>query len=516
MPTTETCTGHTPPGGAGIPWGECSGLAGQEIRTDILVVGSGPGGAMTATLLAENGQAVIMLEEGAWTSQESCIPFSRAEMIYKYRHGGLTAAMGSPPLAYVEGCCAGGGSEINSGLYHRSPPETLWRWSRENGVRHLTPETMEPHFAAVEQDIGVMLHPGTPPLNSLKLALGAKNLGWHAMEVPRWYSYLPIPVGSEKTAERPFLEQRNTMTRTLIPRFLRAGGTLLVRFRVEGVRFWNHAWEVTAVPTCSVPRPARKTFFARHLFLAAGAIGTPALLQRNKLAPLAGGRLATHPTLKVTARFPEQVNLPHTGVGVHQVKEFSPRMGFGCAVSSAPHLAISLLDHPRYLPLVEGQSEHLAVYYVMVRGEGRVVTHSSLRHPLPLWHMPETAWRDLAAGLRHLARLLFAAGADTLWPQVAGMEPLRHAGHLSRLPNKLPARNTRLMTIHLMGSCPMGEVGSDAVTDSFGRVHGQKNLYVCDASLLCDAPGVNPQGSVMALARRNVIHFLEQKQDKNK
>ena len=42
----------------------------------------------------------------------------------------------------------------------------------------------------------------------------------------------------------------------------------------------------------------------------------------------------------------------------------------------------------------------------------------------------------------------------------------------------------------------------------FGRVHGFKNLYVADASLLCTAPGVNPQGSVMAFARRNVMRFL--------
>ncbi len=54
----------------------------------------------------------------------------------------------------------------------------------------------------------------------------------------------------------------------------------------------------------------------------------------------------------------------------------------------------------------------------------------------------------------------------------------------------------------------MGEDRSKCATDSFGRVHGFKNLYVSDASLLCTAPGVNPQGSIMALARRNVMKFL--------
>jgi choline dehydrogenase-like flavoprotein len=79
---------------------------------------------------------------------------------------------------------------------------------------------------------------------------------------------------------------------------------------------------------------------------------------------------------------------------------------------------------------------------------------------------------------------------------------------LSRLPNILPQGRGNLMTIHLFSSCPMGEDRTRCAVDSFGRVHGFKNLFIADASLLCTAPGVNPQGSVMALARRNALHFL--------
>jgi choline dehydrogenase-like flavoprotein len=68
---------------------------------------------------------------------------------------------------------------------------------------------------------------------------------------------------------------------------------------------------------------------------------------------------------------------------------------------------------------------------------------------------------------------------------------------------------SNLMTIHLFSSCPMGENKSKCAADSFGRVHGFKNLFVADASLLCSAPGVNPQGSIMAFARRNALHFLK-------
>ena len=72
----------------------------------------------------------------------------------------------------------------------------------------------------------------------------------------------------------------------------------------------------------------------------------------------------------------------------------------------------------------------------------------------------------------------------------------------------LPAGISGLMTIHLFSSCPMGENRSKCAVDSFGRVHSVANLHVNDASILCGAPGVNPQGTIMALARRNVLRFL--------
>ena len=58
-------------------------------------------------------------------------------------------------------------------------------------------------------------------------------------------------------------------------------------------------------------------------------------------------------------------------------------------------------------------------------------------------------------------------------------------------------------------SCPMGEREDKCPLDSWGRVRNYANLRVNDASMLPDSPGVNPQGSVVALARRNVLRFLE-------
>ena len=116
---------------------------------------------------------------------------------------------------------------------------------------------------------------------------------------------------------------------------------------------------------------------------------------------------------------------------------------------------------------------------------------------------------SLSLGLRRLARVLFAAGAVELYPSIAGMPPLRSEDDLSRIPAELPAHRTSLMTVHLFSSCPMGENRRLCATDSFGRVHEAPDLYLNDASLLCTAPGVNPQETIMALARRNTLRYLE-------
>jgi choline dehydrogenase-like flavoprotein len=65
-----------------------------------------------------------------------------------------------------------------------------------------------------------------------------------------------------------------------------------------------------------------------------------------------------------------------------------------------------------------------------------------------------------------------------------------------------------VMTIHVFSSIRMGE-RPDAGADSFGWVRQLPNVIVNDASLLPDAPGVNPQGTIMAIADRNCDHFLD-------
>jgi choline dehydrogenase-like flavoprotein len=298
------------------------------------------------------------------------------------------------------------------------------------------------------------------------------------------------------------------MTQTLTPRALRAGARLLAQTRVHRLRRRERGW-LLELETGGPGAGVRHTLAADKVILACGAIQTPALLQRSGLAPLAGRSLHMHPTVKVVARFAEEVNAPGMGVPVHQVKEFAPRFSFGCSISAPPHLALAMLDHPEFAAAAREEWRHCAIYYAMIGGgAGSVRALPIFRDPLVRYRLAEQDMTDLAEGLRLLCRCLFAGGARVLYPGLAGSRPLRQLADVDSLPGILPARRTSLMTIHLFSSCPMGENRQRCVTDSFGRVHGASNLWIADGSLLPGPPGVNPQGSILAITRRNAFHFL--------
>jgi choline dehydrogenase-like flavoprotein len=467
------------------------------LRCAIAVVGSGPGGAITACLLAEAGRDVLLIEEGPFYPLESCPPFSKEEMLRKYRNGGQTVAMGANKVAYVEGCCVGGGSEINSGLYHRTPPEILELWRCRYKVSALTEPDLRPHFEACEREVSVSFLPGAAPAASLKLHEGAAKLGWKSLEAPRWFRYgaADAPGGG-----------RQSMTRTFVPRLLRAGGKLLAQTRIQRLRQQAGKWLLQG----SHAAAGALRIEAETVFLCGGAVQTPALLRRSGITRNIGNALQVHPTVKIVARFPDTVSAADMGVPVHQVREFAPRLSFGCSISSPPYLALGMIDHPAWASEVHRAWTCMASYYAMLAGQGRGTVRPlpRFRDPLVRYQLSEQDRRHLAEGLGKLAELLFAAGALALYPGLVRGPRLVSRDDLRQLPEMLPNGLAGLMTIHLFSSCPMGEDQHQCATDSFGRVHGFDNLFVNDASLLCTAPGVNPQGSIMALARRNTLHFL--------
>lgn len=466
-----------------------------------IVIGSGPGGAITGCMLAEAGKDVLVLEEGGYFDLHDIEAFSIDEMKHKYRNGGLTLAFGKIKINYVEGKCVGGGSEVNSGLYHRTPKDVLAAWREDFQLKDADEESLEPFFQQCERDVAISYNPGILSKASLKLAEGAAKKGWSQQEVPRWFSY-----SGKLDADGQAEGVKMSMTQTYLPRMMKAGGRLMPLTKVLKI-----SGSGTQQVILCEHQGQRFELTCRFCFVCAGAVHTPQILQKSGLGKHIGERFLLHPTIKVTAQFKEEVNREGMGVPVHQVKEFAPRFSFGCSISTPPYLAMALTDHPASAAKVNTDWKKMAIYYAMTNaaGKGAVKPLPFYKDPLVQYGITEPEMQNLAEGLKKLCELLFAAGAEILYPSIAGSSPLRSMEDVDKLPLSIPAASSNLMTIHLFSSCPMGENRKLCATDSYGKLHDVEGVYINDASLLPTALGVNPQGSIMAFALRNINHFIK-------
>jgi choline dehydrogenase-like flavoprotein len=468
------------------------------LQTDVLIIGSGAGGAVTAARLAAAGRTVIVVEEGPWIDPDAIEPFSLDEMVAKYRHHGLAAALGNPAIAYAEGRCVGGSTEINSGLYHRLPDHLADEWQTTYAIDDFSPQVLNRYADQIESELTVSTVPGAPPPSSAALERGASKLGWRNVEFARVFSYDAEGRGTKQT-----------MSRTMLPWARAAGAEIVPDCRVlRLVRQGDRA----VGARCRRRHPGggieRLDITADHVFVCGGAVQTPALLQRSGYRRGVGTGLKLHPTIKIAARFDHPFD--HGDVPMHRITEFSPNLTIGGSASRRGHVAMALSDAGVPFDEALADWENVSVYYAAIRseGSGRILAVPGMRAPLVTYALTDGDVSRLARGLVHLGELLLAAGATELYPSVLGGPVVRRLDELGAWWTSVTRSSANLMTVHLTSSMRMGEDRRRAATDSFGRLHGVRNLWVNDGSLLPDAPGVNPQATIMAIAARNCDRFL--------
>ncbi len=469
----------------------------------IAIVGSGPGGMTAMRKMMDCGFDICLFEKGPYIpQQDGSLPYSVAEMDAKYNNQGVTVAFGRANVNYVEGSCLGGGSEVNAGLYHRTPPKILEKWREELGIDFAEPIQLEEHFKASEDLLNVGKMPFTAPPASLKIRDGARALGWDCVEAPRWYKYL------SDVDKGIFSGIRQSMTEVVLPLDKKQNVTMLHDTNVD--RLVETACGKVEVEFHNRITMRKNIREFEAVFVSCGAIGTPHLLKKSRIGPkYVGQNLKLHTTVKATARFNEKVNGLGAGIPVHQIKHFAPEFTIGGAISNLPFLAAGLSDNGINPLDLEKNWQYYASYYsAITKGTGRVHCLPFAKQPLVTFDIGNDGLKTLSKALKHLCQLLFAAGAVEVFPSVRGARSLISLDDIKDIPNVLNAKKTSLMTIHLMGTSPMG-VTERSCLDLNGRLKGTRNVYVADASMIPTALGVNPQGTIMALASFVASNFCK-------
>ena len=477
---------------------------------EALVIGSGAGGAITALELAKAGMNVVVLEEGDRVGLDRYGANATVAMPLMYRHRGMTPIMGRAPIGYVEGCVVGGSTEINSGFWHRTPHETILRWCSQFGLQDASIDSLAAHFTEIEHSLGVGTSVGPWPASTRLFAEGAEAMGWSAQEVPR----AAIDCGHTNACAYGCPKgAKQGVSRNLLPAAEKAGARLFPRCRAK-LLLRKRGRVVAVLAELRHPEGGESLvrIEADHVFVCAGATETPTLLRRSGMRLHVGDSFRIHPMLKVIACFPDPVDAVSSVLPLIQVKEFAPEVTIGGGFFTLGHMAMALSDNWLQLRGHVDQYRNMATYYVAVRGTGRGSVRTSFFDERPQLHydLSEEDVINMSKGFARLCMLLLAAGAVEIYPGVVGLSPISSELAAVRwLDEPLPWKDLSLTTVHAFSSCPIGERRDRVVADSFGRLFDHENLYINDASMLPDSPGVNPQGSVMAFARRNVLHFLD-------
>ena len=197
-----------------------------RLTADVLVVGSGAGGAPTAAILAEAGFDVVVLEEGPLVRQGDVTPFSLEQMDRQYRgrrrHRGHRPARRSPtPRAAAR--AAAPRSTAGSTADRRRRSSTAG--ARTAALVDFDSDELYRICDEVEQVLSVQTVPGDQTAASEALRRGAAALGWRHDEIPRWMDY---PAGSDARSGR-----RRSMTETYLPQAEAAGARVLTGYRVD-------------------------------------------------------------------------------------------------------------------------------------------------------------------------------------------------------------------------------------------------------------------------------------------
>ena len=102
------------------------------IITDVLIIGSGPGGSISGYEIKKNTELKVLILEGGKSKSDLMTPYSSQEMDETYYKSGLSACFGKGNLVFATAETLGGGSEINSGFFLDLPNKIFSKWKKKN------------------------------------------------------------------------------------------------------------------------------------------------------------------------------------------------------------------------------------------------------------------------------------------------------------------------------------------------------------------------------------------------
>ena len=486
---------------------------------DVVIVGSGAGGGVAASVLAKAGLDVVVLERGPYKSERDFTHYQddADRDLYDVR---ATSDLG---LSILSGRCVGGGTVVNYSTALRLPDQVREEWDRETGFQKVfSGRDFTESLDAVSERIGVTTRSSRPAkrdrvIEGAGAAIG--GLGWDVGVLARNVRDCPqdercgfCNFGCRQGAKQSSL-------RTWLEDATQSGARLVAECEVDRVILENGRAVAVRGAVSTEGERVPLTVFAKSVIVACGAPYTPVLLARSGIrSPALGENLRLHPVTGVWGLFPDEDVSPWGGVMQARIgrdlADLDAR-GYGVRIESAA-------VHPAEIAVLQGwggaydyknvlrNARHWVPLAVLLRDRSRG------RVRVPRWGPVSYAYelgavdlRHVRRGIEHAASALAHAGAEEIrtatsrpivWRPASG-EKL--ASFLARVDaHGYGANQATYGSFHPSGTAAMGSDPKRSVCDETNQVHGVPGLYVMDASCFPTPSGVNPMVTIEAIAHR--------------
>jgi acetylornithine/succinyldiaminopimelate/putrescine aminotransferase/choline dehydrogenase-like flavoprotein len=478
-------------------------------RADVVVVGSGPGGAFVAQRLAERGKSVILVEAGPVVKSGE---FSRdlGEALSKYYwEGGLRAGRGNVMSPSLQGRVLGGTSVFNSAICLRFPDWQGRRWNEEFGIDTMMPENFDSYQEDAERIMGLEeTHDAIFGRRNALFRDGGNAMGFDPTPIMRNVTGCQ---GSGYCLFGCNNAAKNSTDRCAIPAFVENGGRVYTSVQVETVTMYGKRAAgvegfVVHPDTGAKSHPVR--IQAKMVVMAPGAFHTPIILKRSGVDhPMLGENLRMHPGEILAGQYAEEIN-PWEGAtqGYHITKFLQEGIKMEVAWTAPAIFAAlfrgiggQLLDQVR-------DYKHIATWDAWTNGDDSIGRVRALPGGRPdiQWDLGYGDIRRLQEGGAKLAEMFLATGAYRVFTPFPGEHAVLYStDDIDRLRRaEFKASQMTTGSNHIFGTAAMGADPKRHPCNPDGSFRGVEGLYVADTGVFPTSPGVNPMQPIMAFARK--------------
>lgn len=530
----------------------------SQLRSDydVIVVGSGYGGAVMAARLAP-GRRLAVLERGKeW--QPADFPSALTGALGEFRSGtkplGLFDYRLGSTVDVLTGNGLGGTSLINANVVIAPDRDIFGRWPSAIQTDYAS-GTMDVYEARVRQMLAVdaivegdelrknWFHRSTTMARQRAGAVVTPRNLSIAVNLRKYQQQLNAQGVMQSPCSRCGdcvtgcrVGAKNTLDVNYLPLAKSAGAEIFTRMEVEWLeRLADGRWSVHYISRPDAITTVRGTVTTTSVVLAAGSLGSTQILLRSKaqgltVSPTLGTRFSSNGDLLGFAYNTNvQTNVMGFGAG-------SPPFGearVGPTITTAADyrgdatignrflieegaIPAALVDAVRLaMPAAAGTMSDFSATQRITRDLSSRRTDGALNHSMVYLGIGH----DSASGRVELDS---AGNAKVVWPTIM-QEPFvarmrtemtqhaqRFGGKFADSPRTSPIFGGAMTTVHPLGGCPMADRSEDGVVNANGQVYDPRagsqglyaGLYVMDGAIAPASIGANPLLTIAALAER--------------